>query len=194
MSDGKIQFEGTHYRLPDNWFKLVPLQEFSGRPINYLEVGVFYGANLLSVCETYAVHPDSRVHGVDPWEDYELYPEYRGQQDSIYATFQRNVQRYPGSGKVSVHRGYSHAVLPRLPDDHFDIVYVDANHEPEFAMEDAVLAFRKLKVGGYLILDDYGWGGPDHTQRGLDGFRYGYANRLRLVGLENTQLFLQRTK
>ena len=63
-------------------------------------------------------------------------------------------------------------------------------------LEDAVLAFRKLKVGGYLIFDDYGWGGPDLTQRGIDGFVNGYYKRIKVLNdgkPQNEQLFIEKT-
>jgi hypothetical protein len=48
-------------------------------------------------------------------------------------------------------------------------------------MEDAVLSFRKLKIGGVLIFDDYGFDGPDGTSRGIDGFLSGYHKRIEVM-------------
>ena len=73
-----------------------------------------------------------------------------------------------------------HPPLPK-PDAAYDLVYVDANHEPEYVLEDAVFAFRKLRDGGYLIFDDYGWGGPDLTARGIDAFLDGYYKRVTII-------------
>jgi predicted O-methyltransferase YrrM len=96
------------------------------------------------------------------------------------------------SERVTVKRGYSHEVLPTLEDNSFDIIYIDGNHEPEYVLEDAVLAFRKLKVGGRLIFDDYGWGGPDLTKRGIDGFLNGYHKRIIVLGQRESQVFVQK--
>ena len=61
-------------------------------------------------------------------------------------------------------------------------------------MEDAVLSFRKLKKGGILIFDDYGWGGPDLTIRGIDGFISGYHKKIEVLNINyNGQTFLQKT-
>lgn len=46
--------KGTRYRGCDNWFNSIDVNQFNNRPINYLEIGVFYGCNLLTVCDTYA--------------------------------------------------------------------------------------------------------------------------------------------
>lgn len=183
------EFQGVTYETADNWRAFVPQ---SAGAIQYLEIGTFYGANLLSVAKTYASHPDSRMVCIDPWMDYDEYPEYKGEQDTIYSKFLTNISSI--SEKLTIHRGFSHDIVHTLPDSHFDIIYIDGNHKPEFVLEDAVLSFRKLKVGGYLIFDDYGWGGPDLTKRGVDSFRWGYHDRIdQYVGIRGSQVFIKKT-
>jgi predicted O-methyltransferase YrrM len=185
-----MPFEGVTYRTAQNWNGLVP---HPSGPIRYLEIGAFYGANLLSVAETYASHPESTLVCIDPWIDYEEYPEYKGQQEGVYSAFLKNTSHL--GDKLTVHRGFSHAILPSFEDESFDIIYIDGNHEPEYVLEDAVLSFRKLKVGGYLIFDDYGWGGPDLTQRGIDGFLKGYHKRISPQPLlRDTQLIVTKLR
>lgn len=70
-------FEGVQYRLSDNWFSFIDLQKYKSIPIRYLEIGAFYGANLISVDKTYGSHPESKLYCIDPWEDYADYPEYK---------------------------------------------------------------------------------------------------------------------
>ena len=184
-------FEGTQYRLANNWFSHIDLKNYN-RPINYLEIGTFYGANILSVAKTYGAHSDSKLYCIDPWEDYAEYPEYKNQQTTIYDTFTRNIENSGSKDKITIHRGFSNSEVPKLQDDFFDIIYIDGNHEPEFVLEDAVLSFRKLKRGGYMIFDDYGWGGPDLTKRGIDGFLTGYHKRIKILGIRDSQVFIQK--
>lgn len=183
-------FRGTVYRLANNWAPFIPRP--SG-PIRYAEIGAFYGANLLSVAATYGSHPESVLVAIDPWTDYSEYPEYKGQQETIYETFQANIQASGAADKIVVMRGFSYDVLQTLDDASFDILYVDGNHESEFILEDAVLAFRKLKVGGYLIFDDYGWAG-EQTTKPIDAFVKVYSNRIRYLGLQDSQVFIQKTR
>lgn len=185
------EFEGEVYRTSSNWFRTIPR---SDGPINYLEIGTFYGANLISVANSYGSHPDSNLHCIDPWMDYDDYPEYKNQQFKIYTTFCKNIQTANILQKVRIHKGLSNVEIPKLSDEYFDIIYIDGNHEPEYVMEDAVLAFRKLKVGGYMIFDDYGWGGPDLTTKGIDGFTSGYHKRIEILGMEDTQLFIKKIR
>jgi len=147
------QFIGAQYRLANNWFNHVDINNYKDRQMNYLEIGTFYGANVFSVAQSYGLHNDTKLYCIDPWEDYNEYPEYKNEQPTIY---------------------------------------IDGNHEPEFVLEDAVLSFRKLKKNGIMIFDDYGWGGPDLTKRGIDGFLCGYHKRIKILGERNTQVFITK--
>jgi predicted O-methyltransferase YrrM len=187
-------FNGVKYRLADNWFTIVNLDEYKNKPIKYLEIGTFYGANILSVAETYGFHNDSKLYCIDPWEDYEDYPEYKNSQDTIYNTFINNIEKSGVEDKIIINRGYSDKLIPKFEDDFFDIIYIDGNHEPEYVLEDAVLSFRKLKTGGVMIFDDYGWGGPDLTQKGIDGFLSGYHKRITYLGGIDTQVFIRKNR
>jgi len=188
----KENFEGTTYRLPDNWADKINIDEFKNRPIKYLEIGAFYGANVIETAKTYGQHKDSKLYCVDPWEDYNDYPEYKGEIGHIYDTFIKNISESGHKEKIIVNRGLSNIEVPKYEDDFFDIIYIDGNHEPDYVLEDAVLSFRKLKKGGYMIFDDYGWGGPDLTQKGIDAFISGYYKRIENLGESNTQMFIKK--
>ena len=185
-------FQGIAYRLADNWLNNISLDEFANKPINYLEIGAFYGANIISVANSYGLHSESKLFCIDPWEDYNEYPEYKTEQNKIYDSFIHNIKNSGHEDKVCIKRGHSAVEVPKFEDDFFDIIYIDGNHEPEYVLEDAVLSFRKLKKGGIMIFDDYGWGGPDLTQRGIDGFLSGYHKKTQLLGIRDSQVFLKK--
>jgi predicted O-methyltransferase YrrM len=185
-------FDGVQYRLADNWYNHVNVNEFKNRPINYLEIGTFYGANILSVAKSYGLHSDSKLYCIDPWEDYADYPEYKDMQSTIYDKCMKNIENSGVKDKIIINRGYSNSEIPKFQDEFFDIIYIDGNHEPEYVLEDAVVSFRKLKKGGIMIFDDYGWGGPDLTQRGIDGFLSGYHKKITHLGEQATQVFIKK--
>ena len=106
----------------------------------------------------------------------------------------KNIENSGHKEKVEVRRGFSHEKVPTFEDDFFDMIYIDGNHEPEYVLEDAVLSFRKLKVGGIMIFDDYGWQGPDMTKRGIDGFVNGYHKRIKILGHRQTQVFIRKIR
>jgi SAM-dependent methyltransferase len=173
--------------------QFVNVAEHAAKPIRYLEIGAIYGANLISVANSYASHADSELHAVDPWEDYNEYPEYKGEQPSIHTAFLSNIEKSGARNKITVHRGYSNLEVPKFEDAYFDIIYIDGNHNPEYVLEDAVLCFRKLKPNGILIFDDYGWGGPDLTQRGIDAFLWAYSKLISLIKIDDSsQVFVRK--
>jgi hypothetical protein len=181
------EFKGIKYKSADNWIGFVPQ---TTQPIRYLEIGVLCGNNILSVEKLYASHEDSVLVCVDPWIDYNEYPEYKGKITSYYDMFLENTEHI--SHKLDVRRNFSHEVLPTLEDNSFDIIYIDGNHESEYVLEDAVLSFRKLKVGGWLVFDDYE--GAD-VRRGIHAFLEGYKGRIdyKYVGFRDSQVFVRKT-
>lgn len=190
MNQLNQSFQGPIYRLVDNWVDIVPIKD---EQINYLEIGAFVGANIYSAVQTYGKNPDSKFYCIDPWEDYNEYPEYKNSQESNYQKFQHNISLLGvKKDQIIPIRGYSNNEIPKFQDDFFDIIYVDGNHEPEFVCEDAVLGFRKLKKGGYMIFDDWGWGGKDLTQAGIEGFCRAYHKRIKILALKNNQVFIQK--
>jgi predicted O-methyltransferase YrrM len=190
-------FEGTAYRLSDNWNSIIPL-DLQNRPIKYLEIGAFHGANVISVAESYGLHPDSKLYCIDPWINYDEYPEYKeeGMQENNYSIFMRNIRNNNLDNKVITLRGFSSVEIPKLENESFDIIFIDGNHEAEFVLEDAVLSFPKLKVGGYMIFDDYYWdGGKAGTDKGIDAFFNGYFKRIIEINRNyNNQSFLQKIR
>jgi predicted O-methyltransferase YrrM len=185
-------FKGVYYRLANNWFNTINVHDYIIKPINYLEIGTLYGANILSVANTYGLHDDSKLYCIDPWEDYDDYSEYKNEQTTIYNTFINNLENSGVKHKIIINRGYSNSELLKFQDDFFDIIYIDGNHEPEYVLEDAVLSFRKLKKGGIMIFDDYGWGGPDVTQRGIDAFLSGYYKKIDNLGIVDCQVIIKK--
>ena len=93
-------FIGTQYRLANNWFSNIDINNYKDKQINYLEIGTFYGANILSVANTYGLHNDSRLYCIDPWEDYNDYSEYKNQQSTIYNSFINNIENSGFKDKI----------------------------------------------------------------------------------------------
>jgi len=185
-------FQGIQYRLAHNWFPIININDYKDKPINYLEIGLLHGANIISVANTYGLHKDSKLYGIDPFEDYNDYPEYKNEQQSSYNTFMNNIQIYGITDKVIFNRGYSNVEICKLEDDFFDIIYIDGNHESEYVLEDAVLSFRKLKKNGIMIFDDYGENSPFGVKNGLDAFIHAYDKRITVLEERDSQVFIRK--
>ena len=193
-------FKGYAWRLCTNWFETIPSFD---RPIKYLEIGTLCGANLISVCKTYGKHPDSRFEVIDPWCDHDEYNEYLtpddapiNVQDSNYKCFLDNIASVNEQHRVKIYRDFSYDVLLYLTEGDYDLIYIDGNHNPEYVLEDSVLAFRKLKIGGWMVFDDYEW--VDEHQRGpklaIDSFLKTYSHRLQNIIVIRGQAFAQKIR
>ncbi len=190
-------FQGLCWRLATEWADILsPAHMKQFHPFNYLEIGALHGANLISFYRTYGGQEENKNDTytiIDPFEDYGDYPEYQGEQQTNYNTFVHNIElaKLPHD-QIIFYRDYSHRILPTLVDDTYHIIYIDGNHMPHAVLEDAVLCWRKLLRGGLLIFDDYGWGGPDCTQRGIDAFVHGYRDQIEKHFAYNGQYFIKK--
>lgn len=54
-----------------------------------------------------------------PWEDYDDYIEYKGQQSNIYNTFLQNIKNSRHKDKIIINTGYSHNTLYNFKDVFF---------------------------------------------------------------------------
>jgi len=185
-------FKGIKYRLADNWFNTINVDDYNNKPINYLEIGAFYGANIISVGLTYGLHKESKLYCIDPWEDYDEYTEYKNQQPHIYNTFIENIKNSGIQDKIIINRGYSNKEINKFDDNFFDIIYIDGNHNTEYVLEDAVYSFRKLKVNGIMIFNDYGWSIECVVEKAVDAFVLLYGKKIQFLQLQDCQFFIKK--
>ena len=185
-------FSGYIFRLANFWFEHIPIPK---GPIKYLEVGILYGANALSVAQTYAKDENSEIHCVDPWIEYREDDGLVSYNDmnNIYETFMTNVELSGYKNKFRIYKEYSHKKVPTFEDNSFDIIYIDGGHGQINVLEDAIMCFRKLKKGGYLILDDVNW---LKTTRSMIYFINTYELYIDIdnVYFDNCQLFIKKIK
>lgn len=112
-----------------------------------VEVGVCVGVNA-----------DEIIRGLDPWRIYLVdtwlpYTENNTLQDKSME-YERCVKMFKGNPKVHIFRMTSMDAARMHPDNHFDFVYIDANHEYDAVMLDIKSWWPKVKIGGYLCGHD----------------------------------------
>jgi len=175
------------------WRKV--LEPYRGQPdVRVLEIGCFEGRSTVWLLENVLTHADAHIDCVDTFEGS---VEHRGMGlnlGDLHVQFLMNIEPY--RGKVSVYRGPSQEILRDrwLTLGQYDFVYIDGSHASADVLEDAVLSFRLLKVGGLMIFDDYAWdgGGPtefDNPRRGIDAFYYAYGNQLQRAHVSYQAIF-----
>lgn len=57
--------------------------------------------------------------------------------------------------EVTLHTGDSSEMLGRFPDQYFDWIYVDGDHNIEGVKRDSAVAVKKVKADGIVVFNDY---------------------------------------
>ena len=130
--------------------------EFSSRPANIMEIGVFEGACLVWMLQY--LHPESRFWGIDPWlPTRKLDGDY---MDDVRGRAGRNTDRW--RDRCVLYRSNSSEALARahgnncfgLKKDMLDIALIDGDHTDLAAWSDARMSLPLLRKGGWLLFDD----------------------------------------
>jgi predicted O-methyltransferase YrrM len=180
-----------------DWFSVnIPtwermLTKYKDTPASFLELGCFQGMATTWMVDTILTHPDAMITCVDTFEgSVEFRPSWR---ENLWDIFRSNTEKY--GSKVQVCKGYTSTVLKTLSGSH-DFIYVDADHRASSVLEDAVLAFRLLKVGGLLCFDDYMWGmvprDLDRPKMAIDAFVKIYSDYIEVVDIDY-QYWIRKT-
>ena len=67
--------------------------------------------------------------------------------------YEREMSKYKDI--IRIEEGASYDCLDRFPDNYFDLIYVDADHEYHNVIKDAMVSVNKVKPGGIVIFNDY---------------------------------------
>lgn len=162
--------------------------EYKDRPdARALEIGSYEGRSTVWLLENVLTHETAHIDCIDTFYGSIEHIRMGLDLDNLFDRFLSNVGPY--KRKVRWFRGPSQDVLrggqfAPIRTAPYDFIYIDGSHRAADVLEDAVLSFRLLKVGGLMVFDDYAWngGGPtefDNARRGVDAFYYGYGNQLK---------------
>ena len=163
LKDFLLKLKNRYYskKYRDFLLKLMPKNSICA------EIGVWKGdfsARILKLA-----NPE-RLHLIDPYlfqggVNYKnaLYGGKAGSQQVLDATYNSVLEKFSSEitkGKVVVHRKSSKEASNDFPDNYFDWIYIDGDHQYEFVKKDLELFMKKVKTGGYITGDDYsesGW-------------------------------------
>lgn len=114
------------------------------------EIGVKQGNFSLYLCKGI---PDLGLYCVDAWESYSDYVVDGNQeeQDQALKIAQEKLKGY----RVKFIRKMSMDAVKDFADSSLDFVYIDANHEFDFVMEDIIEWSKKVRKGGIVSGHDY---------------------------------------
>ncbi len=185
---GWAECAAKSYQFTQDWFTHnIPvwkrhLQQFTGIPdFQVVEIGSFQGMSACWLLDKILTHPTAKITCID------LY----FQQD-----FKGNIAKTGVAEQVIELEGYSQDLLVNLISEYYDIAYVDGCHKPTSALQDAILSWRLVKVGGLMIFDDYEFTFPDSpeqdTKIGIDVFLEMFGSQLEVVH-KGYQLIVKKT-
>lgn len=164
------------YKFTENWFSSLDLLEFlpvgTGDEIHVLEIGSFEGKSTVWFIDNLLGNEKSTITCIDPWtkysQDEDSFNSYDKEETewdfrSHYETFIHNINLSGKFDQVSINKGYSHSILPKMISEgkKYDIIFIDGNHTAPFVLTDAVMGWYLLKENGIIIFDDYLWGEPE---------------------------------
>ena len=178
---GKFQYP-SHFKYPDGsenyflqhhfeWKELLKHIE-TEEPRTAIEIGSLHGGCSVWLLENYLNRENDQLYCIDINQT-----EY----------LKNNLEPYKNA---TLKLGLSSNVLIDMIKDSKDtpianLVYIDGSHIAKHVMEDAILSWKLLKIGGLMIFDDYGWGLSDtvdnQPKTGVDAFLMGYQKHYQMI-------------
>jgi hypothetical protein len=122
------------------------------------EVGVAFGdfsavliealkPSLFAAFDIFEIHKNETVWG-KPIDEYLLGMNH-------HDFYKSRLAEYSNRCRVEINVGDSSMHLQTYPDLHFDLIYIDGDHEFTGVKKDAEASIRKIKGGGILVFNDY---------------------------------------
>jgi len=133
-----------------------------------VEVGVAEGKYNEVLCKS---NPQMTVYGVDAWQTYQDYPDYKGWEtlDPLYQKAVKRLEPYPNHKII---KAFSADGAKQFTDDSLDFVYIDANHSDPYISQDIEAWSLKVRTGGIISGHDYVWwvGQNYHVKEDISGY------------------------
>lgn len=128
------------------WKEMGPLFKDLGFKIG-AEIGVYKGQFLRTLCKG-----GFKMYGIDPWEDYDNYNDYKGLD---FNAFEQESRDRVSSYDCTIIKKWSMDAVKDFKDESLDFVFIDGNHSLEFVIEDITAWSKKVRKGGIVAGHDY---------------------------------------
>lgn len=183
------------YQFTTDWFgenMLVwnqVLKRFTDSPnARFLEVGSWEGRTACWLLDNILRHDTSTLTCIDTFQgSIEHTAMGLGEHlNSLESIFDHNIKQTGKFMQVKKLVGFSQEWLRQLPVDTFDFFYVDGSHVAADVLEDTILGWRLVKIGGIVIFDDYEWGAYQdqpilHPKLAVDSFLNIFQDKLKII-------------
>jgi hypothetical protein len=156
-----VEFTKQRHTRPST---LKAIEVFKDKPIRIIEIGCYSGINARNIIKSLNV---TEFVVIDPYEKYDEFPDY--DEDLLSSAQKKAAKRLDGFGaKITWIKEYSNDAIESL-EGQYDFIYIDGNHEFEFAFDDMKNYFKFLKSGGVM-------GGHDISDRGVHHAFFKFLN------------------
>lgn len=193
----KYYMEVTHrgYQFSQDWFTInLPiwehyLQRFAHQSeLMALEIGSWEGRSTCWLLDHILTHPTAQITCIDTFAGgAEHQALWQGSfLQTIEQRFDFNVAQTGAPEKVKKIVGKSQMVLRSLPPNAYHLAYIDGSHIASDVLEDALLTWGLIKVGGIIIFDDYQYTFPSEVteappKTAIDAFLTTFSKKIVLL-------------
>ena len=119
---------------------------FKGKLVKGAEIGVERGKNSESLLKELNIE---KIYLIDVWDVYEGIDHIWSKENYNYV-----LRKFKNDKRVKVIKDYSENVIENIEDNSLDFIYIDANHDYDYVLQDIELWFPKLKKYGILAGHD----------------------------------------
>jgi hypothetical protein len=137
-----------------------------------VEVGSFKGEFARTILEKW----QGTLYMVDAWYELEDYNDMSniGLNQDAYVEAMRSINEF--RNRAYMLRCLSKQAVDLFPDESLDFVYIDANHEYSYVVEDIKLWYPKVKKGGIVAGHDYldiDWYDDEYSEKDKNKYVWG---------------------
>ncbi len=135
------------------WLYVIDKFELRHKNIKALEIGCWEGLSSHFLLSNLS---KATLTCVDTWKGSDEHANKQFELNKIEARFDNNIKQF--SSRIIKHKGTSFSFFEKNPTRClYDFIYIDGSHHCDDVVIDAVKCFEILKVGGFMIFDDYLW-------------------------------------
>jgi hypothetical protein len=116
------------------------------------EIGVADGRYSEYLCK---VIPNLKLYCIDPWAPYKGNRRYLGYSRRDHLPNEELARTRMAPYNATMLKKQSIEASLEFEDESLDFVYIDANHDFDYVMEDIIAWSRKVKRGGIVAGHDY---------------------------------------
>lgn len=135
---------------------------------NCVEIGVFSGVSLFPIAKALQYNGEGKVFAIDAWDISEATkgfspsdPNYTWWSQLDFNCFYKQTLTIISKNELnkfcSIIKQPSQSAVHLFSDEMIDFIHLDGNHNEEFAFQDIIEYFPKIKDGGYILLNDPNW-------------------------------------